>query len=232
MREKPANEKAVNNLIEFLKMVRFGLTGTPPTEFISKWQEDYQVAKRTKSDLTTLNIITKNADGSYKWNVGDNFRVIALRVLDHRLKKTKKTVHFPFPEFAGISDSLKEISQRLVELAVQNEKWLRTHKNPQITNEPADLFRVDDQRLYIVGQIASGIYKNVKICKHEFVTGETKVYAGDNFISGQKNVEAVCSKCGYKPNGLPEFNYNDANEIIIEATDDLMNKLLKKDNNA
>lgn len=163
MREKPANEHAVARLIGFLTIIKFrAKSGAPPNSDIKLLIKSEGVAKRTFSDCKALGIF-KVEDEKYTWLKQDqDLRKLALLILDYRLTKTKKTVHYPIPDFAGFAQSLEAIAERLAVLATQNEKWLKVAKNGLETiNEPANLFRVDDQRLYIAGQIASVIYQDV-----------------------------------------------------------------------
>lgn len=168
MREKPANEAAVQRLISFLKMVQFQAKGNPNIINFNSLQEDEGVAKRTASDCRALDII--KADGNKTiWIPKEpvDFRLLALKILDHRLKRTKKTIHFPIPDFAGIADSLKEISERLMYLTVQQEKFLKTAKTGQIesADNSATLFTEEQQRhkdrVYLLGQIAGSYFSDL-----------------------------------------------------------------------
>lgn len=193
LRQKPANEEALQKLISFLFEIKSFAHNTPEQRIDVKYSiKTYQVAKRTFSDLKALKIITEQGD-KIEFISKEDLRKIALKVLDYRLKKTKKQIHVPIPEFAGIADSLKTISERLEQLAVQNEKWLKTHKNSLVSNvENSDMFRVDDQRLYIAGQIAGNIFK------------ESFQY------NNECDVQVI----------------DRASNFIVQATDDLINKLL------
>lgn len=162
MREKPANEGAIARLIGYLNDVYLTSKANSTTFSAFELHKYHQVAKRTTSDCRRLKIFQVNEDKTVTWLDEDQpARFMALRILDYRLKKTKKTIHVPIPDFAGIADTLQTIGERLAQLAVQNEKWLKRAKNDEngLATE-GDLFRVEDQRLYIAGQIASRIYKD------------------------------------------------------------------------
>lgn len=195
LREKPANEYALNNLIDFLNDMWLGCQNNLKND-VQNSIKHFKVAKRTFYDIVKLGIVKVDPNDKDRqiWLKEEPTRRTALQILDYRLKKTKKTLHVPIPDFSGIADTLQTIGERLAQLTVQNEKWLRTNKTTQITNEPADLFRVDDQRLYIAGQIASGVYSQIDY------------------------TDAI-------------DQFEERNDKIIKASDDLMNKLLKKDVN-
>lgn len=160
LREKPANELAVQRLTSFLKWIRYHSTQTPQSVNVEYFIQSEQVAKRSFSDLKRLGIVKVNKE-SITWVSKDDDRTLALKILDYRLKKSKKQVHVPIPEFAAIGESLKTIAERLAVITVQYEKSLKQSKNIEITGE-SDMFKVEDQRLYIAGQVAAGIYSDFK----------------------------------------------------------------------
>lgn len=169
LRQKPANEAAISRLINFLNDSWLTLKSDKIKKYnFTELMESHGVAKRTFSDCRALGLIKIEAGKKPEWiNKEEPSRHMALRILDYRLKKTKKQVHYPIPDFAAIGESLKEITDRLIYLSVQNEKWLKTHKNYENSNvSESDLFRVDDQRLYLAGQIASGVFSNEAILNY------------------------------------------------------------------
>jgi DNA-binding transcriptional regulator YhcF (GntR family) len=164
MREKPANKEAVINLTNFVKWIRYHSTQSPESVNVEYFISSEKVSKRSFQDLRRLGIVeVTKQDGFTLINCKSkekDDRKIALQILDFRLKKSKRTVHYPIPDFAAIGESLKEITERLVHLSVQNEKWLKTHKNYENSNvSESDLFRVEDQRLFIAGHIAGECFK-------------------------------------------------------------------------
>ena len=195
MREKPANEQAINRLNAFIGDLYLRIIGNVAELKPGPLMNNYHVASRTMGDLKALKIIKQDGK-KYTWlgteEVTNQYlRRISLLVLDYRLKQTKKKVHYPFPELAAIGETLKDISERLVQIAVQNEKSLKTPKNDFKTNTE-DLFRVDEQRLYLAGQVAGGVYSILNQGKITFQ------------------------------------QISDFNDVIINITDDLYNKLLNK----
>lgn len=162
LRQKPANEQALGRLIDFLLDLRNKTSPTSSIINIGETEKMWSVSNRTFSDCIKLKIIIRSEikPEKFLWQKGQvSTRILALQILDHRLKKTKKQIHVPIPDFAAIADTLQTIGERLTQLAVQNEKWLKRNKNEDIAVASDDLFRVDDQRLFIAGSIASGIYK-------------------------------------------------------------------------
>jgi hypothetical protein len=166
MREKPANERAVSNLIGFIYEIKQAASSTSEDEFdVQYFTNFHNVAKRSFSDLKALKIVTKQGN-KLTFNSKQDLRIIALKVLDYRLKKTKKTVHFPLPGLGAIADSLKEITEKLIYLSVQHERAFKSTKNS--LNEGAEvstnLFTEEQQRhkdrIYIAGQIANGLYSD------------------------------------------------------------------------
>lgn len=230
MREKPVSQERIDKYIDFLFVVKNNSEGTVQILTLSEIAKNSKVSSSAPSALEKLNIIEKKSKFVWIWKSETRpSKTIALKVLDFLLHKNKKTVHYPIPEFAGIAESLEHISERLIELAVQNEKWLRAHKNGLKSNEQeaTDLFRIDDQELYIAGQIASALYKPMKICNHEFIQVQTNERL-TNITS-----EAQCRFCGLKPNSTmidPALTcFEDVNEVVIKATKDLINKLRNKE---
>ena len=237
-RQKPANKKAVAYLETYLNALKNGIKNPSV--------EAYKVAKRTPGDLTAMKI-TKKENGNVIWLAGDkDLGVIALEVLNHRLKKTKKQIHVPIPEFAAIGDTLKTISERLAHITAQTERTLKRAENSFIDVElKSDLFTVDQQRLEIAAAIASAVYKEEPFCDHimaQYPTPSFKVNAsgsgnasivplGNNEYAAAKS---KCIKCGHEPGLMKESNIdeviNERNNFIVKATDDLMAKLLKRGN--
>lgn len=234
MREKPANEQAITRLVRFMKDVNMAaISGLQLDVAYSLKQTG--AAKRSFSDLKKLGIITVDDDKKIKWiSLHLNFRSLALQILDHRLKQSKKTVHFPIPDLSPLTDSLETIVERMNQLLVQHERLLRQPKNNE-TRPDADLFKVDDQRLFIAGQIAAGLYKGITLCNHELIAvnddedwrNPTSRHRGGPPWKQQK---AVCRKCGHTPNVKPssDVDYTYINEIVVVATDDLMKRLLNR----
>lgn len=177
LREKPANEAAIARLIDFLSEVQFITTRHGYELDLKYLQDSNKVAKRTPSDLKVLGII-ENKDTAYKWKGGTDLRKIALKILDHRLQKNKKTVHFPIYGLQGISQSLETITDRLAQLLVQNERLLKSPKIGQIS-EDVDLFKVDEQRLFLAGQIANGLYSGVN---HQTRSDETLLKLNETIV--------------------------------------------------
>lgn len=176
LREKPANEQAVQRLTDYLKMVSFCLKGSGADADFKTLQSDYQVSKSTYSDLKQLGIIEKG-EHRHIWKAGSaNERTLALKVLDHRLKKYKKKLHVPIPDLAAIGDTLKTIAERMMQITAQQESWLKRAKNGQsdemVDINQSNIFEQQQQRqkdrVYIAGQIASKVYISLPIHSVDF----------------------------------------------------------------
>lgn len=225
LREKPANEVAVEKLINFLAEAEVTLKTENIKYDFSEIIKSNGVAKRSFSDLKALKIVKHEAGKKPEWIGREQpLRITALQILDYRLKKSKKAIHVPIPDFAPITDSLKTIAERLAHITLQHERLLRTPKNA-INETDVDLFRVDEQRLYIAGQIASAVYKSHSFCLHEMIA----VPEFDNGNATSSAMKAKCKLCGYEPDNA--FQVIDINSMIVSATDDLMSKLLNKPDN-
>lgn len=197
MREKPVSPARLEKYITFLLEVKKNNIEYNPNcpVTLSEFVKMHEVSSAAPSVLEELGFIKRLSKKEWRWTTKAHNhleKTIALKLLDFLLHKNKKTVHVPIPEFAGIADSLKTIADRLAEIYVQQQKSLKSPKNASAGNSEADLFRIDDQRVYIAGQIASGIYS---ICDIE------------NLRQGQ---------------------VVDCNDLIIAATNDLLNKLRNK----
>lgn len=172
MREKPLNEEAIRRTIHFLKLLKnhcddaipFSLTGLVKL---------CGVASGTGKACRELVIISTTSKDLYKWEIKmtsisspdkdreEVYRHLAISIKDKLLHKNKKTIHTPLmPDWASIANSLVNVSEKLNTVISLQERLLINHKNPQITNEPADLFRVDDQRLLVVTALLPTIHSN------------------------------------------------------------------------
>lgn len=207
MREKPINQASLHRTIQFLKNLKTVCDYDAPIS-LSTLVKEHGIASGTGSACFHEMIIETIGKNKFKWlpkmtnMAGDNseevFKHLALQIKDRLLHKNKKTIHTPInPDWATVITHLKEISDKLSISLQQNESVLKRIKT-DIKGNDQDLFKVDDQRLYIAGQIASGIYSNTTINPL-------------NEICNQKDTD-------------------DVNNYIVNLTDDLMNKLLKRGN--
>lgn len=64
------------------------------------------------------------------------------------------------PEFAAIANTLNTILEKLNIGIVQNEIALKRSKSALNSTDIPELFRIEDQRVYIAGQIAGNINHN------------------------------------------------------------------------
>lgn len=227
MREKPVSEKKIDNYIDFLFAVQGSSGGAPNTSTLSEVAKRYAITSSAPSALISLGIIKKETKSVWHW-IADTrpSKKIALEVLDYLLHKNKKTVHFPIPDFAAISQSLERIVERMNYLAIHTERLLKTPKNDIISIDgKSDLFTIEEQRLLIANAIASGVYKSVNVCNH-LMTAVSVGNKGSAAIS-------KCSKCGYEPDGMSELHdYMAMNKFIVLATDDLYSRLLGRSKGA
>lgn len=164
MREKPANEAVVQRLIDYMNRISWQLKGEGADVDFKYLQKEFGVAKRTYSDLKALKIISFE-NKRHVFKAALDLRTLALKILDYRLKKNKKTVHYPIPGLADIADSLKQITERLMQLSVQHERLLKQPKN-DIKGSDQDLFRIDDQRLFVIGCLLPSVHSNTSAYPH------------------------------------------------------------------
>jgi hypothetical protein len=188
MRQKPANEYALNNLIDFLNDIFLGCEANLKND-IKQSINHFKVAKRTFSDLKALEIVKVDPNDKEKiiWiaNKQQPMRITALKILDYRLNKTKKTIHFPIPDFAAIGDSLKEISERLMQITVQHERALKTTKNIQGETQAINptIFTEQQQRFELVKAIsAGGIFNTFANLNDYQAVGHRIVTVADHLI--------------------------------------------------
>lgn len=157
MREKKVKQSTIDRYINFLEMVK---SSALPNQTVSlRWIADKgHIAQAAPKALEQLGIIQK--EGKYwHWLKGTPTRKMVLEILDHSLTKTKKTVHFPIPELAGIGDTLKEITERLIYLTAQNEAGLKRLKTS--VSEPGHIlptiFTEQQQKF----EVAKELYKSI-----------------------------------------------------------------------
>lgn len=159
MREKPVSPERIEKYVEFINTVRMNSQHSNPHNIVSLSEiaSNNAVSSAAPAALIKLGYVDRKSKTTWFWKTDSPLREIALKVLDYLLHKNKKTIHVPIPEFAGIADTLTTIAERLAQLVVQNEKYNRGAKNSiKQAEAETDLFRVDDQELYIAGQVASG----------------------------------------------------------------------------
>lgn len=163
MREKPVNPKTVERYIDFLNGV-----------FDNQWPYECQVtitaiamgdgvSKSAPTELVKMGIIQKDNPKRWIWTSNERpGKELALKLLDKLLHRNKKTIHVPLqPDFNGITASMQTVAERLAQIAVQNERILKRVKNEDVAiASEFDLFKIDDQRLYLAGQIATGLYSS------------------------------------------------------------------------
>jgi hypothetical protein len=194
IRQKVANEQAVAKLEGFLLSLKLDLDEGNPGNFSSR-QKQFNVSNSTTAACKALQIIGKEGS-KYKFKSQQPPRTLALLILDYFLKQNKKTMRGDImPDFEPLMHALGNIFEKLNILTVQNEvslKRLKTGLNGNYEN--TDLFKVDEQRLYIAGQISSGIYfdhnqqtvrEPVDIWNDEHIEkiNNRIVYATDNLLA-------------------------------------------------
>lgn len=160
IRQKPANQQAVQKLEGFVISLKGTLDKGEPPNFSAR-QSKYGVSSSTTSACKALGIIKKEGN-KYVFKSEETPGTIALLILDYFLKQNKKTMRGDvIPNFEALTRTLGNIVEKLTLLTVQNEVGLKRLKQGNTAPETSDLFRVDDQRLYLAGQIAAGIYDRV-----------------------------------------------------------------------
>jgi hypothetical protein len=164
MREKPVTESTLQKYCGFLAAIE--RTSLPfineEKDSLSAIAKLHQVSSSAASAIVKLGFVEKGETRNvWHWNrKNKHIPLMAFQLLDYLLHKNKKAQVTPIPGLADISDSLKAISDHLVHIAVQNEKLIKSLTTGQITEiKSGDLFRVDDQELFIAGHIASGVYE-------------------------------------------------------------------------
>jgi hypothetical protein len=166
MREKPVSPARLQKYIDFLYSIHENdsVNNKSNQASLSTIATNYAVSSAAPNALIKLGIITRESKYVWTWKEATRpTKTHALKLLDHLLHKNKKTLHVPIPEFAGIAQSLQTIADRLTELHINSERSLKRAKNAlngKLENE-TDLFRVDDQELYIAGQVAAGVYSTL-----------------------------------------------------------------------
>ncbi len=235
MREKPVSLERIEKYVTFIGQVRNHSEENNPNNILSLSEiaRSNNVSSAAPAALIALRYIDRKGKNVWNFNTTKSLKEVALKVLDHLLHKNKKTIHVPIDGLAEVADSLKTIGERLADIYVQNSKLLKTAKNGLKSNDTeADLFRVDDQELYIAGQIASGVYKAANICLHEFTT-VAENYSPDKGTAAASAMKARCRLCGYEPDNTfvthSAHDYEKANQYVMLATADLMNKLRNKE---
>lgn len=162
MREKPVSQDRIEKYIRFLTSVFNASDNNDLTNLLtlSEIAKRFKVSSGAPKALHDMGIIQKQigSKNTWTWKGESPSKVLALKVLNFLLHKNKKTVHVPIPEFAGIADSLKTIIDRLGEIYVQHERGLKTSKSGH--NGNIDLFRVEDQRLFLIGSLLPTIHSS------------------------------------------------------------------------
>lgn len=224
LREKPVKKEILERYRLFIEAVRWTEKQTNILT-LSQLANRYGINSSAPGTLIQLGFIKKENSKLWEWLKPEkSSEQCGLEMLNHLLNKTKKTIHVPIPDFAAIGESLKTIAERLAHIAVQNERLLKSDKTG-VKSGDADLFRVDDQRLFIGGQIASGVYRNAHLCNHRMI--DVPVF--DNVNSSTEARKAQCEKCGFTPNGTEElYDYTAYNRYIVLATDDLLSQFKGK----
>lgn len=180
MRYKKPNEKAVMNMLLFLREINERCEGGNLTAV--RWITDkHELSHSAGAACKDLNIITLE-NGVYKWvPKAAPGRPMALLVMDNLLHRSKKKVDVPIFDMAALGD---KIVAKLDSIAVQNENALRGSKSRMLgraLNQTAQfgdtLFSATESKqavkLDILKAIAEGIY-NYDMLSMNFPTEHIK----------------------------------------------------------
>jgi len=162
MREKKVTNATMQRYQDFLDMVKENALPYECQKSLSSIAFTNSVTKAAPKALEELGII-KREGKFWHWLKGAPSKKMVFEVLDFNLKKTKKTVHFPIPELAGVGDALKEITERLMQITVQHERAFKSVKNNHGETQAINptIFTEQQQRFEMVKAItAGGAFKN------------------------------------------------------------------------
>lgn len=225
MRTRTANNNAVENIIAYLKQVKLFSNGNNHSHIhsLSSIARDFNVSNTTGVVLKEAKIIMSLSCYDWTWLTTEPNRELALVVMDKLLHRVKKEVVTAIPGFSEIGCLLKEISDKItIGMSENNNRSQGLKRALNITHE-TNLFSKQEQRqrdrLYLAGKIASAIYRNLKVCEHEYEYVESKVFGIGN---------SRCRKCGKECSPFAEeTGFETANIFIIKATDNLLEQLNK-----
>lgn len=153
MRQRSVNEKAIRKLIGFLIDLKKEISDGHVI-LSTILQENHSVSKSTFSACRKLEIIKPNADGIFQWNsVFQSDRRTALKILELLRQRSDKQSDNPISEAWVLEISgIKQLLSEIRDSTKKREGALNGLKLPQI-----------DQRTYLAGQIASGIFTGKNI---------------------------------------------------------------------
>lgn len=153
MRQRSVNQKAVNKLTLFLYELRGRLANNETVIFTTLY-EKHSVSKTTLSALKKLGYIIENGL-TFEWanNLNHSDRTIAIKILELLRQRSDKQSDNPISEAWVLEISgIKQLLSEIRDSTKKREGALNGLKLPQI-----------DQRTYLAGQIASGIFTGKNI---------------------------------------------------------------------
>lgn len=166
LREKKVHPQTLRRTSSFLRTL-FHKCHNKEKFTLSTLTKEFQIASGTGAACIRQNIIKKIDAGFYQWIwpnelTSDEYTKLALLIKDQCLVMSKKSTHTPInPDWLPLMNAVKELTNVMNVGMVQQEKLLKeikTLNSPNLKDVSGDLFRVDDQRLYIAGQIVSSVY--------------------------------------------------------------------------
>lgn len=183
MREKKVNQATITRYIDFLNFVKQSSLPNESSVSLSWIADKGHVAQAAPKALEEIGIIQKEGK-FWHWIKGEPNKNMVLEILDFNLKKTKKVVHYPIPEFAAIGDSLKEITERLIQITVHQERALKTAKNTPLETHliGATIFDEQQQRFEMVKAVAGGIFKDFNNLNDYQAIGHRIITVADHIL--------------------------------------------------
>jgi len=160
MRDRKANEKAINNTCDFLDDLQAKCEGNEDYKriTISDLHLLHRISNSTFSACKTLGIVKETKDG-LEWLKENPNREMVLQVLDYLLNSRKKRKDIALPGLADFTNAINKSIEAMNKNTFEINNALRVTKIPQKTT---GLFDEQDtkerQRFEMAKAIATGIY--------------------------------------------------------------------------
>jgi hypothetical protein len=157
MRQKAPKESTVNKYINFLLSVHdYSIGNFENGSNLRLLAANCYINKNVAKAIVELKIVDIDGKG-WHWLSFKPDRTLALTVLDYLLVKNKKQVHTPLAGMEAFTTAIRQHTEAIQRNSLEINSGLRTLKNRSNDNTP-DLFKIDSERLFLAGAIASGIY--------------------------------------------------------------------------
>lgn len=165
MRQRTANEKAINKTLFFLQALQKKCDGSNFQDFTtSQLHQQFSVSKSTFSTCLKLGIVKKSVDG-LEWLKENPNREMALQILAVLLENAKKQIVTPISaDWIALNETLRDISEKISMSLNRNNQALAGVKTPP---KEARLFdaqeKREEQRFELLKAIATGLYGDSNI---------------------------------------------------------------------